>query len=83
MQVTAHPPIDEAFRLVHEVEQRPGMLSVTLATGFPWADVPDMVDDHRRRARVEVIADQHRAAVAPDRAGGFLAAAQRGAASPR
>src|SRR5947207_490716 len=31
-QVTAHPPIDEAFRLVHEAEQRPGILSVTLAT---------------------------------------------------
>jgi microcystin degradation protein MlrC len=41
-QVTSHPPIDEAFRLVHEVERRPGMLSVTLATGFPWADVPQM-----------------------------------------
>ncbi len=42
MQVTAHPPIDEAFRLVHEAELRPGILSITLATGFPWADVPDM-----------------------------------------
>lgn len=41
-QVTAHPPIDEAFRLVHAAEQRPGILSITLATGFPWADVPDM-----------------------------------------
>lgn len=41
-QVTAHPPIDEAFRLVHEVERRPGILTVTLATGFPWADVPHM-----------------------------------------
>ena len=41
-QVTAHPPMDEAFRLVHEVERRPGMLSVTLATGFPWADVSHM-----------------------------------------
>ena len=41
-QVTAHPPIDEAFRLVHEVEQRPGILTVTLATGFPWSDVPDV-----------------------------------------
>lgn len=41
-QVTSHPPIDEAFRLVHEIENRPGILSVTLATGFPWADVPDM-----------------------------------------
>jgi microcystin degradation protein MlrC len=50
-QVTAHPPIDEAFRLVHEVEQRPGILSVTLATGFPWADVPHM------GASVMVVAD--------------------------
>lgn len=41
-QVTAHPPIDEAFRLVHVAERRPGVLSVTLATGFPWADVPNM-----------------------------------------
>jgi microcystin degradation protein MlrC len=41
-QVTAHPPIDEAFRRVHEAERRPGVLSVTLATGFPWADVPHM-----------------------------------------
>lgn len=41
-QVTAHPPIDEAFRLVHEAERRPGILSITLATGFPWADVPHM-----------------------------------------
>jgi microcystin degradation protein MlrC len=41
-QVTAHPPIDEAFRLVHEAERLPGILSITLATGFPWADVPQM-----------------------------------------
>jgi microcystin degradation protein MlrC len=41
-QVTNQPPIEEAFRLVHEVERRPGVLSVTLATGFPWADVPQM-----------------------------------------
>lgn len=41
-QVTAHPPIEEAFRLVHEVERRSGILSVTLSTGFPWADIPDM-----------------------------------------
>lgn len=41
-QVTAHPPIDEAFRLVHEAEKRPGILSITLATGFPWADVPNV-----------------------------------------
>lgn len=50
-QVTAHPPIDEAFRLVHEAERRSGILSVTLATGFPWADVPQM------GASVIVVAD--------------------------
>ena len=50
-QVTSHPPIDEAFRLVHEIERRPGILSVTLATGFPGADVPQM------GATVIVVAD--------------------------
>lgn len=40
-QVTAHPPMNEVLRRVHELEARPGMLSVTVATGFPWADVPD------------------------------------------
>lgn len=50
-QVTAHPPIDEAFQLVHEIEKRPGILSVTLATGFPWADVPEV------GASVIVVAD--------------------------
>lgn len=53
-QVTAHPPIDEAFRLVHEAERRPGILSITLATGFPWADVPHM------GASVIVVADGDR-----------------------
>ena len=41
-QITAIPPMDEAFRLVHEIEQRAGILSITLSTGFPWADVPDV-----------------------------------------
>jgi microcystin degradation protein MlrC len=41
-QVTAHPPMDEVLRRVHELEQRPGMVAVTIATGFPWADVPDV-----------------------------------------
>jgi len=39
-QVTGQPPMDEAIRQVHALEERPGILSVTLATGFPWADVP-------------------------------------------
>lgn len=41
-QVTAHPPMDEVLRRVHEIERRPGMLTVTIATGFQWADVPDV-----------------------------------------
>ena len=41
-QVTALPPMNEVMRRVHELETRPGVLSVTLATGFPWADVPDV-----------------------------------------
>ena len=41
-QVTAHPPMDEVMEHVFEAERRPGVLSVTLATGFPWADVAHM-----------------------------------------
>jgi microcystin degradation protein MlrC len=41
-QVTAHPPMDEVLRRVHEIERRPGMLSMTVSTGFQWADVPDV-----------------------------------------
>lgn len=41
-QVTAHPPMDEVMRRVHELESRSGLLSVTVATCFPWADVPDV-----------------------------------------
>jgi microcystin degradation protein MlrC len=65
-QVTSHPPMDEAFRLVHEAERRPDVLSVTLATGFPWADVPHMgasviavtdADPALARATVDEIGD--------------------------
>ncbi len=41
-QVTAHPPMDELMRQVFEAERRAGILLITLATGFPWADVPNM-----------------------------------------
>lgn len=41
-QVTAHPPMDEVLRRVHEIEARPGIICVTIATGFPWADVPEV-----------------------------------------
>jgi microcystin degradation protein MlrC len=41
-QITAHPPMKEVLDVVHSIEMRPGILSVTVATGFPWADVPNM-----------------------------------------
>lgn len=41
-QVTAHPPMNEVIERAHALERRPGMLSVSVATGFPWADVPDV-----------------------------------------
>jgi microcystin degradation protein MlrC len=41
-QVTAHPPMDEVLRQVHALEGRPGIICVTIATGFPWANVPEV-----------------------------------------
>lgn len=41
-QITAHPPMDEVLRRVHEIEARPGIICATIATGFPWADVPEV-----------------------------------------
>jgi microcystin degradation protein MlrC len=40
-QITANPPMDEVLRYVHELESRPGIVCVTIATGFPWANVPE------------------------------------------
>ena len=50
-QITAHPPMNEVLDLVHAIEQRPGIVSVTIATGFAWADVANM------GASVIVVAD--------------------------
>jgi microcystin degradation protein MlrC len=47
--------MDEVLRRVHGLEQRPGILAVTISTGFPWADVPDV------GASVIVVADGDRA----------------------
>ncbi len=54
-QVTAHPPMNEVMQRVHDLEARSGILSVTLATGFPWSDVPDV------GASVIVVADESEA----------------------
>ena len=39
-QVTANAPMNEVLERVHEMERRADVLSMTVATGFPWADVP-------------------------------------------
>jgi microcystin degradation protein MlrC len=41
-QVTAHPPMNEVLHRMHDMEKRPGIVSMTVATGFPWADVPEV-----------------------------------------
>lgn len=40
-QVTSRPPMNEAIQQLHEMERREGVVSMTVATGFPWADVPE------------------------------------------
>jgi len=67
-QVTAHPPMDEVIRLIHETEQRPGIISITVATGFPWADVPEV------GSSVMVVADGDRdlAQQTADELGGWI-----------
>ena len=53
-QVTAIPPMNEVMQRIHQLEQRPGILAVTLATGFPWSDVPDV------GVSIIVVANQNR-----------------------
>lgn len=67
-QVTAQPPMDDLMRRVHELETHEGILAVTIATGFPWADVPDM------GASVIVVADDDAslARAAADRLGDWV-----------
>jgi microcystin degradation protein MlrC len=40
-QCTLSGPMAEAFARVHEIERRPGILGITLAGGFPFADIHD------------------------------------------
>ena len=41
-QVTTHPPMSEAIAELHRIEGLPGVVSVSLATCFPLADVAEM-----------------------------------------
>lgn len=55
-QDTAREPMAGLMRRCRELEKRPGILSVSLMAGFPYADVPDM------GASVIVVADGNRSA---------------------
>jgi microcystin degradation protein MlrC len=41
-QVTAKPPMTEVIERLHDMERRDGVVCMTVATGFPWADVPEV-----------------------------------------
>jgi len=64
-QVTAHPPMAEVIERVQALARRRGILAASVATGFPWADVPQF------GASVFVVADGDRGRA--DAAAGELA----------
>ena len=39
LQVTSSPPMSEIMVVLREVKTRPGIMSASVAAGFPWADV--------------------------------------------
>ena len=41
-QATAHEPMRSAIELLDDVRSRPGVLSASISTGFPYSDVPAM-----------------------------------------
>ena len=40
-QFTGRAPMSDWVALCHEIESRPGVLTATIAAGFPYADIPD------------------------------------------
>jgi microcystin degradation protein MlrC len=40
-QYTGRKPMSDWLALCHEIELRPGVLTATIAAGFPYADIPD------------------------------------------
>ncbi|MGH9397243.1 MAG: M81 family metallopeptidase [Terriglobia bacterium] len=40
-QSTERPPMADAIRAAHELEKKPAIVSVTVAAGFPYCDVPE------------------------------------------
>jgi microcystin degradation protein MlrC len=40
-QLTEQPPMADAIALAHELERAPDIVSISVAAGFPYSDVPD------------------------------------------
>lgn len=62
-QCTLQGPMADAFRLVHELEQQAGIISITLAGGFAYADIRDagvavVVTAHADAALAQKTADK-------------------------
>ena len=53
-QITRHPPMREAIAELHAIEARPGVVTASICTCFPLADIPHM------GASVIVVADDDR-----------------------
>ncbi len=67
-QDTAREPMATLMRLARRAEELPGVLSVSLMAGFPYADVPEMgpaviVVADGDRAKAEAVADELAAAM--------------------
>jgi microcystin degradation protein MlrC len=67
-QVTAEAPMRDAIDALHALEALPGVLTASICTGYPFADVPDM------GSSVIVVTndDQGRAQALADELGGWL-----------
>lgn len=77
-QVTAHEPMRGAIELLDDVRSRPGVLSASISTGFPYSDVPDM----GASVRVTTIADSSRAEALCDELATWIVARRAGWHSP-
>jgi microcystin degradation protein MlrC len=60
---TYDTPMRALIELAHQREQEPGMVSVTVAAGFPYADVPEaglavLAIADRDQARADAVADE-------------------------
>ncbi|HLY59628.1 MAG TPA: M81 family metallopeptidase [Terriglobia bacterium] len=65
-QLTESPPMADAIAMAHEFEKKPGIVSITVAAGFSYADVPDAGFSVLAVAREEVDAARNAAEAVAD-----------------